>query len=172
MRLKLFSMVFLPMLIYAQFHKVPLGTQGNTLVYTVRNQTVQTMYKIGVFVESAPGWIQFENNTFMIYTLPSTRSCDASFRFNSGSGEAGQSGKVIVGLMNNTGEIISKKALTFCAVLKINESKLHSPFPNPANPSTTVRFSLKEPAEVRIMICHQQLHLHSFKIRLSGVSFF
>jgi len=88
----------------------------------------------------------------MIQSLKPNSFCEAEFRFNAKSGKAGETGTVIVGLMDNTGTIISKKALTFCAVLNANESKLFPPFPNPANPSTTVQFSLKEPAEITITV--------------------
>jgi hypothetical protein len=152
MRTKLFSMVLLPLLVYAQVHTVPLGTAGNTLVYTVKNSTSHTLYSVGVFVESFPEWTVFNHNTVMIDSLPSKKSYEAEFRFDSGSGEAGRTGEVLIGLMDNKGAIISKKALTFCAALKTNESRLYPPYPNPANPLTTVRFSLTEPAEVRITV--------------------
>lgn len=152
MKLKLFCLVFIPIMAGAQVHTIPLGTSGNTFVYTVKNSTSRPLHKLGVFVESFPEWIEFENNTVMIESLKPESFCDAEFRFNTRSGKAGEPGTVIVGLMDNTGKIISKKALTFCAVLKTNESTLFAPFPNPANPSTTVQFSLKEPAEVKITV--------------------
>lgn len=152
MKLKLFSMVLIPIILFGQAHKVPLGTRGNKLVYTVTNKTFHTMYKLGVFVESFPDWIQFDHNTFMIDSLKTGTSCEAEFWFDAKSGKSGETGKVIIGLMDNNRKIISKKALTICAVLQSNESKLYPPYPNPANPSTMVRFSLKEQAEVKIMV--------------------
>lgn len=152
MKTKLFSMVLLPLLIYAQVHTVPLGTPGNTLVYTVKNSTSHTMYSVGVYVESFPEWTVFNNNTVMIDSLKSNQSFEAEFRFDSGSGEAGQTGAVLIGLMDDQGTIISRKALTFCAALQNNESRLYPPYPNPANPLTTVRFSLTEPAEVTVTV--------------------
>jgi hypothetical protein len=144
--------MLLPAMVYAQEHKIPLGTRGNTFVYTVKNSTSRPLHKLGVFVESFPEWIEFENNTVMIESLQPESFYEAEFHFNARSGKAGETGTVIVGLMGNTGKIISKKALTFCAVLKTNESTLFAPFPNPANPSTNVQFSLTEPAEVTITI--------------------
>lgn len=152
MKFKLFSMVLIPVMIFGQIHKVPLGTRGNKLIYTVRNNTSHTIYKMGVFVESFPDWIQFNNNTDWIDSLKTNQSYDAEFRFDSQSGKAGQTGEVIVGLLDNNGKIISKKVLIFSAVLKTNKSALYPSYPNPANPSTTVRFSLKEKADVKIMV--------------------
>ncbi|MEJ2627408.1 MAG: T9SS type A sorting domain-containing protein [bacterium] len=150
MRAKLFSMVLFPILVCAQVHTVPLGTAGNKLIYTVKNSTSHTLYSVGVFVESYPEWIAFDNNTVMIDSLNPHCFYEAAFWFDSRSGEVGQTGAVLVGLMDDKGEIISQKILTFCAALQTNESRLYPSYPNPANPSTTVRFSLTEPAEVKI----------------------
>ncbi|MFO7888917.1 MAG: T9SS type A sorting domain-containing protein [bacterium] len=152
MKLKLFCIVLIPVMLCAQVHTIPLGTRANTFVYTVKNSTSCPLDKLGVFVESFPEWIEFENNTVMIESLKPESFYEAEFHFNARSAKTGETGTVIVSLMDNTGKILSKKALTFCAVLKTNESRLHPPFPNPANPSTTVQFSLTEPAEVTITV--------------------
>ena len=58
-----------PFLLFAGEHAVPLGTQGNRFIYTVKNSRTTPLQNIEVVIESAPEWMQFEQSCVFLVTI-------------------------------------------------------------------------------------------------------
>jgi hypothetical protein len=145
-------LLFFPLCLRAAENEVPLGTRGNTFVYTVGNATSKTVRKPMVFISSAPAWLMFHSTIIAGDSiLPGDRR-DFQFNFDVANGESGRIGTVKLIVTDSAGTFYSMKSVAMKTVLAENKTLLLTPYPNPANPSTTFRFALTEASRVNLHI--------------------
>jgi hypothetical protein len=148
----LLLILIFPLTIRAMDNQVPLGTKGNTLVFTVSNTTSKSIKRPVVFVSSTPDWLSFHSPNAVGDSIPINGSRDFTFEFDVANGEAGRSGSVQLTVLDTTGHFFSMKSLAIRAVLAVDKTLLSAPYPNPANPSVTIPFAIIESGHVKMDI--------------------
>jgi hypothetical protein len=144
--------VFLPVIVRAVDHAVPVGSRGNRFVFTVANASSQTLQNPSVKITSSPDWLFFGRTEAAADSLPKGSRRDFAFEFDAAEGESGRKGEVHFTVSNGNGSVVSRKSISMKAVLAEEKTTLYPPFPNPANPSATLRYALAESGRVRIEI--------------------
>jgi hypothetical protein len=144
--------LLLPLCVSAQEHGVPIGTQGNRFLFSIRNTRSLPLHDVQVAIQSAPEWLSFETGWYRIDSIPPNAVQDAEFLFRVMEGEAGRIGKVLLVIRDKDEKTIAAREVLFRTELSSNETRLYPPFPNPANPATTIRYTLREQAHVKIDI--------------------
>jgi hypothetical protein len=152
MKKSIFFLLVLPFYLSAAINEVPMGTKGNQFLYTVSNSTSKTIRKPIVFVASTPSWLTFETSMAVEDSIPAGGSRDFQLKFDVENGESGRAGLVKLIVLDSAGTFHSIKTVSFKTGLSMKKTALLTPYPNPANPSTTVRFALLEPSFVFIHI--------------------
>jgi hypothetical protein len=146
--------LILPILTQAVENQVPMGTKGNRLVFTVKNTSPIILNNIHVTVQSCPDWIVFDQTSFNVDSLPAKGKFDTEFAFQVANGEAGRTGEVRFSVADEKGSILARRSIQMKAILAANEIKLFPPYPNPANPSATIQYTLTEAGRVKMEICN------------------
>ena len=153
MKKVLFFLMVLPFMLLAREHTVPLGKQGNQLIYTVKNSKSVTLHNIEVVIKSAPEWMRFEKNFIFLESIPSKGREEVAFRFDVAEGEADQMGDVVIIVREiNCQCALAGQTLTFRTIIDLDDSILLEPYPNPANPCATIPFAIKEEAQVKMTV--------------------
>lgn len=148
-----FFLLFLfPLFVIAKEHNVPLGSDGNRLVLTVKNLQPLPLKYVQVVIEYAPEWIQFDSQSASIDSISSRGRQDAQFTFRVLDGETGQSGSVNLLVKDENGKILASRLFSFRTELVVNETKLSQNYPNPGNPTTTIGYTLHEAGNVKLEI--------------------
>ena len=144
--------LLLPVFCMAAVYPVPMGTHGNQLFLAVQNHFEWCLKNVKVTVVSHPDWVEFENETAILDSIESQGLKEAGFQFQVFEGESGRTGEVVFQIFNDKEEPVTTCKLSFQAELNLQDSKLLSPFPNPANPEATIAFALKEPSHVNLAL--------------------
>ncbi|MGH7453390.1 MAG: FlgD immunoglobulin-like domain containing protein [bacterium] len=153
MRHTLFLVLFVfPTWLPAQEHSVPAGTVGNQLVLAVENASPSPLQGIRVAIRSAPAWVIFKTNSVMIDSIPSKTWRDAIFEFLVSEQTNDQTAAVMLAITDAHGNFLGSRVIKLRTVLLPRETKLDHPYPNPANPSSTIQYTLHTPSHVKIEI--------------------
>lgn len=152
MRRVILLLSVLPLWVVAQEHRVPVGTQGNSLLFSVKNGSRVALKGIEVVVESAPEWLAFEDLSAHIDSIPGNDERDVEFVFSVQDGEAGRTGDVELHILGSNGSQLAVRSMTFTTELDVKETKLFAPYPNPSNPFSMIRYVLEEPARVKLEV--------------------
>lgn len=148
----LFVFIFIPITLISSENEVPMGVQGNRLIFKVKNQSKIDLKKLNVSVQSNPEWIRFENTIVNLDCIPAKGSGDAEFLFEVLSGESGRVGTVQLTVADQNGNNLEIRDIRIRAALEINEMTLFPPFPNPANPSVHLKYVIPEIGLVSIVV--------------------
>ena len=142
-----------PFLLFAGEHNVPLGTQSNQFIYTVKNSRTTPLQNIEVVIESAPEWMQFEQPCVFLETIPARSREEVTFQFSISEGEADQTGDVLIAVREMGCQCaVTRQTISFQTELDLDDSALLEPYPNPANPSATIPFALKEDTQIKMTV--------------------
>lgn len=141
-----------PMLIFAREHRVPIGSEGNLLVLSVQNTTHSAFEGVQVTVHAAPEWLVFNTASVSLGAIPAKRQVEAKFKFRVLETQTEQTDSVAFVIKDETGRFLGRRVLKFHAFLLPKTTKLDSPYPNPANPATTIQFALHTPAHVNLEV--------------------
>jgi len=147
----LFFWLSLPVILAAA-GKLPMGTSGNRLIFTVKNERWQSLKNVQVFICTTPAWIAFDDDVVTIDSIQAGGSVDAVFMFDVLAGEAGRSGMVELNVFTENGWPLAHRKIMFESDLDLAETTLFAPYPNPGNPGTTIQFGLKEPSRVTLVV--------------------
>ena len=154
--MKKFYLIFLvfPFCLFAVENEVPLGTKGNKLSFTIKNPVPFSIHDIRVAVQSCPDWIAFDQTEFQVDSIDSNGRREVEFHFQVLNGEAGRTGAVRLAVRDENGKILTGRTIHMKTILSTNEIKLFPPYPNPANLSVTLQYTLPEAGQVEIIICN------------------
>ena len=152
MRCAFVLLFLLPLCAYAEEHNVPIGTDENQLIFSVKNGSLLALKEVQVTIQSAPDWVVFEASNVVLDEIPSREKRDARFPFRVLEGEADRTGTVRLAVTDAQGRFLAHRAIPFRAELALKETRLYSPYPNPANPKATIRYVLREPAHMRLEV--------------------
>ena len=142
----------LPVFLFPKEHSVPIGTTGNRLLLTIENNRSVPLRSVQVIATAAPDWIQFSHIQVELDSIPVMDAQDVEFIFSVQNGEAGKKGTLQIQVQDNRGESIGVKQIDLVTELSVKKTQLFAPFPNPANPNTTIRFALVEESEVQLKV--------------------
>jgi hypothetical protein len=131
-----------PFLRFAQEHSVPIGSDGNQVVLTIENASNSLIRDVQVNVRSAPAWVAFKTTSVVIDSIPSKAWRDAAFEFRVPEEKADQTAAIVLTIADARGYLLGKRVIKLRTALLPRETKLHHPYPNPANPSTTIQYTL------------------------------
>lgn len=154
MRIIFFLLLCFPLLIFAQEPgaPVPVGTEGNQLVLAVENASHASLRDVHVTVRSAPAWIIFKSSSVVIDSIPSKTLRDAVLEFRVQEGLADQAAAILLAITDAHGYFLGSRVIKIHIVDIPRETKLHHPYPNPANLSSTIQYTLHAPSHVKIEI--------------------
>jgi hypothetical protein len=131
---------------------LPLGTSGNSFIFTVQNLSDHVIIKPKIIFQSCPDWVELETISSSKDSIGINKKIDMIFTFKVSNGKAGRIGSIQLALFDDNDEIITRKKIDVMTVLASNELSLSPPFPNPANPSTNIQYSIPSDGSVRIEI--------------------
>ncbi len=154
MRIISLLLFYFPLLIFAQERgaPVPVGTEGNQLVLAVENASRSSLRDVHVTVRSAPTWAVFKSSSVAIDSIPSKAWRDAVLEFRVQEGTTDQTAAVLLAITDAHGYFLGNRVIKMRTVNLPRETKLHHPYPNPANPSSTIQYALHAPSHVKIEI--------------------
>jgi hypothetical protein len=141
-----------PFLIFAQEHSVPIGSDGNQLVLTIENASNSLIRDVQANVRSAPAWAAFKATVVVIDSIPSKAWRDAAFEFRVPEEKADQTAAIVLTIADARGYLLGKRVIKLRTALLPGETKLHHPYPNPANPSSNIQYTLHTLSHVKIEI--------------------
>jgi hypothetical protein len=133
-------------------HSVPIDTKSNHLVLAVENAQPRALTGVRVAIESSPEWIQFSEEAVMLDSISAHDCKEAEFTFKVLEGKAGQTGTVRLIIQDKEGRTLTKHTIDMKTELSLKETTLFPSYPNPANPSATIRYGLVEPSKVKLKI--------------------
>jgi hypothetical protein len=109
-----------------------------------------------VKVAAAPNWIEFNQIQTELDSIPSQGNRDAELIFSVQNGEADRKGSIRIEVRDILGYVIGTRTIDLITELSVKETRLFAPFPNPANPNSTIQFALVEESKVRLDVysCH------------------
>ncbi|MGO9481260.1 MAG: FlgD immunoglobulin-like domain containing protein [Candidatus Kryptoniota bacterium] len=140
----------------AQTNPVPIGTSGNKYVLTVQNQFPWTLDSVHVKLIASPQWITFATGDVVIDSIAINQTAQASFDFSVSNVQAGLSDSAKFIITDPLGHGFDVRTVAFSTETSvsdgISETGLEAAYPNPSNPSTTIRYSLRENAQVTLII--------------------
>lgn len=145
-------LLFIPILVGAREHRVPAATQGNKLILAVQNTLPVDLKNVRVAVHSAPFWLEFGKTECVIEAIPGSGHADAIFEFRVLDVEDELTDSVSFIISDGYGAALGKRILKFTTFVIPKETKLSQPYPNPANPITTISFELNQPAHATLEI--------------------
>jgi hypothetical protein len=137
----------------ASEHPVPLGTRGNQIFLTIENPTPFPLQHARAIITSCPEWISFDPMSVPIDSIPIGGHTEVEFDFDVSSGEAGKTGAVRISVTGPDGRLVSSRVVMMRTIIPANPVALEPPYPNPLNPSTVIRFTMREPGHVKIGVC-------------------
>lgn len=139
--------------VYPKEFNVPMGTQGNRIIFTINNESLTPLKDVSVSMESSPSWLTLESSpAISIDSLTPGASRDAVFSFSVDKGEAGRTGTVILSVKDRNGNSLGEREYTLVTALEDPSLTLFPSYPNPANPSATIQYSLPEAGRIRIEV--------------------
>ena len=147
-----FLLLFVPLFLSAQEHKVPSGTEGNRLILTVQNATPNVLNNVQVVIHSKPDWLVFKKNLVFLESIPVQQHRDVEFEFTVLDMKAETADSVLFVISDGQGQFLSRRVLRFRVFDLPQTTRLDPAFPNPANPGTTIRFALHTPSRVKLEI--------------------
>ncbi len=147
-----FLLVFLPVFTFAQEHKVPSGTKGNRLILTVQNETQLMLEDVQIVIQSKPDWLVFKKSLVFLESIPVQQHRDVEFEFNVLDMKAEVADSVLFVISDGQGQFLSQRVLRFRAFDLPQITRLDPPFPNPANPGSTIQYALNAPSSVKLEV--------------------
>ncbi len=147
-----FLLLLVPLFAFAREHKVPSGTEGNRLIFTVQNETQSLLEDVQVAIHSKPDWLVFKSTSVFLESIPVQRHRDVEFEFSVLDMKTEVADSVLFVISDSQGQFLSRRVLRFRAFDLPQATRLDPAFPNPANPGTTIQYALHAPTEVKLEI--------------------
>ncbi len=141
-----------PLLLLAQEHSVPISTDGNRLIITVGNNDPQPLQGIHVTVRSAPDWVVFKNTSVALDEISVNGWAEAKFEFRVLATEANQKKEVQFAISDQAGMLLGLRTIMLRTASLPKKTMLFPPYPNPANPGSTIEYALHATSQVKIEI--------------------
>lgn len=145
-------LLWFPFLIYAQEHNVPIGSEDNQLALAVENAFPFPLRGLRVAIHSAPTWVAFKTTSIVIDSIPSKTWGDAVFEFSVLETAANQSAAVLLTITEAHGAFSGSRLINLRTVALPQKTELFPPYPNPANPGATIRYTLRASSHVKLEI--------------------
>ncbi|MGH7595556.1 MAG: FlgD immunoglobulin-like domain containing protein [bacterium] len=145
-------LLWFPFLIYAQEHNVPTGSEDNQLALAVENAFPFPLRGLRVAIRSAPTWVVFKTTSVVIDSIPSMTWADAVFEFSVLETAANQSAAVLLAITEAHGAFSGSRLINLRTVALPQKTELFPPYPNPANPGATIRYTLHTSSHVKLEI--------------------
>jgi len=147
-----FWLVFFPLLLFGRDHEVPAGTDGNRLVMSLQNTTESDFEGVQIAVQSIPEWLLFNQLTVSVGDIAPGEAQEAAFEFSILKLQTDEIGKVEFEIRDANGRILGNRTLTFHSVLTPGQTHLDPPYPNPANPEASIRYTLQTESHVSLKV--------------------
>ena len=131
--------------LYAGTYEVPMGIPNNQIIISIHNNRETSLSNCSVELEEAPDWFTLESlSPVTIDSLGPGLTHDAVFSFSIEKGESERAGTVTLLVKDQKGQSLGRREYDLITALKDPSLTLFPSYPNPANPSATIQYSLPD----------------------------
>jgi hypothetical protein len=141
-----------PLWLPAQERSVPAGTDGNRLILSIGNSGSVPVRSVRVAVRSAPAWVVFKNALVVLDEIYANGWAEAEFEFAVLESEAERKEAVQFAITDESGTLLGTRTIKLRTTFLPQKTTLHTPYPNPGNPGSTIEYALHAPSHVKLEI--------------------
>ncbi len=132
-------------------HKIPSGSQDNTISIGVKNPGIRPIEEIIVSVSDKPEWLKFENSLVTLRNVEKDIAVSAVFKFNiENNAPLDTESEILFNIKSSSGQSWLKK-INFTVTVP-QKFELLQNYPNPFNPSTSIAFTIPEDSQVELKV--------------------
>ncbi len=131
---------------------VPIGTEGNRFVLSIENRFPRLLQAVNVRIGSSPEWTVFTTSNITLQSISPGEVRDAVFDFRVLNVETGKRDSVQLVILDPYGHVFGHSLFRIQTAAPVSATGLEAAYPNPANPSVTLRYSLQAPSHVTMQI--------------------
>lgn len=153
-------------------HHVSAGSEGNQIALAIENASDSVLCDVDVIIQTTPAWLNFNTRSVLIDSISSRAWQEAVFEFGVPDSVADRTESVIVEVLGSNGLTLGSREIRLHVDSPTQQAGLLQVYPNPANPSATIQFSLASPSHVKIEIYNmlgQRIRTLIEEDRLSGI---
>ncbi len=146
------AICFVANLYYAQtVYELPFGSENNSIEIVVKNISSEENFTGKVEVQSSPKWLNFDNLSQEVTSLPANSNASAFFIFSvDDDTEVQTEEEIVFNIIENNGSKRVKKINV--SVLPPNKFELFQNYPNPFNPATIISYQLPAESNINLKI--------------------
>lgn len=146
----LLILILSPVLIWGNEYDVPVGTEGNLFILSVKNPYQHPLKDITLNAISNPEWIAIDAAKIAIDSIPAGQKFDVELKFFVPDLSPGLKGTVVIKVTDIFNNELCTRNINLRTILKPNKAALIGAYPNPANQGTNICYDIADISHVKL----------------------